>query len=123
MGNTGLLDLADVADLTNGPRLPVVTAVSCLVNQFALPGFDAIGEQLITRPQGGAVAVWSASGLSLNRSARVLGIAFYEAIFADGESGLGDAILNAQRRYARYGGPRYILDIYNLLGDPALSLK
>lgn len=123
VGNTGLLNLADVAGLTNGPRLPVVTAVSCLVNQFGLPGFDAIGEQLVTHPQGGAVAVWSATGLSLNRSARVLDIAFYEAIFSDGESVLGDAILNAQRRYARFGGPRYILDIYSLLGDPALLLK
>ena len=123
LGNTGLLELADIAALTNGPRLPIVTAVSCLVNQFGLPGFDAIGEQLTTHARGGAVAVWSASGLSLNRSARVLDVAFYEAVFADGESVLGDAILNAQRRYARSGGPRYMLDIYNLLGDPALPLK
>jgi hypothetical protein len=123
IGNAGLLDSADVAALSNGLRLPVFTAASCLVNQFALPGFDALGEHLITAPDGGAIAVWSASGLSINRWARELDSAFYEAIFEDGERRLGDAIINGQRRYASRGGPRYLLDIYNLLGDPALVLK
>ena len=123
IGDATLLGAGDVAALGNGPRLPVFTAASCLVNQFALPGFDALGEHLITAPDGGAIAVWSASGLSLNRWARELDSAFYQAIFEDAEPLLGDAIINGQRRYAKLGGPRYILDIYNLLGDPALVLK
>jgi hypothetical protein len=35
---------------------------------------------------------------------------------------LGDAILQAFRAYRNTGGPSYVLDIYTLLGDPALRM-
>jgi len=44
MGN--LLTTADLDALTNGERLPVLTAQTCLAGQFGFPGVDAIGEQL-----------------------------------------------------------------------------
>ena len=60
----GLLTSADVAGLANGERLPVVTAMTCTVNRFAVPGVPSLGELLVKSPDGGAAAVWGPSGLS-----------------------------------------------------------
>ena len=123
LGNHNLLTVFDVPALDNGARLPVVTALTCLVGQFGFPGQDSLGEALVIKADGGAIAVWSPSGLSKNYRARVLGQAFYRATFADGELVLGEAILKAQRQYAAEGEDREMLDLYNLIGDPALVMK
>ena len=123
LGNANLLTVFDVPDLDNGVRLPVLTALTCLAGQFGYPGQDFLGESLVTKVGGGAIAVWSPSGMSKNYRARVLGQAFYRATFADGELVLGEAILAAQRHYAAEGEDREMLDLYNLIGDPALVIK
>ena len=123
LGNDNLLTVFDVPGLDNAARLPVVTALTCLVGQFGFPGQDFLGEALVTSPNGGAIAVWSPSGLSKNYRARVLGQAFYRATFEGGERILGEAILSAQRHYAAQGQDREMLDLYNLIGDPALVMK
>ena len=128
VGNTNLIAGDDLALLTNADRLPVLTVLTCLAAQFGLPGEESIGEQLVIAPDRGAVAVWGPSGLSRNHRARVLGEAFYRATFpgdADtpGELLLGEAILSAQRAYAAQGEDLYLLDIYNLLGDPATVMR
>src|SRR6185436_7959254 len=64
----GLLTNADVAGLTNGDRLPVLTAMTCTVNRFAVPGVPSLGEVLVQRPGGGAVAVFGPSGLAESRA-------------------------------------------------------
>ncbi len=123
LGNAGLLRASDGPTLTNQDRLPVLTAFTCLVGQFGFPGQESLGESLVIAPGGGAVAVWAPSGLSLNPLARHLGEGFYRATFDDGELVLGEAILQAQARYALAGRDRYLLDIYNLIGDPATIMK
>ena len=123
LGNDNLLTVFDVPGLDNDARLPVVTALTCLVGQFGFPGQDFLGEALVTSPNGGAIAVWSPSGLSKNYRARVLGQAFYRATFEGRERILGEAILSAQRHYAAQGQDREMLDLYNLIGDPALVMK
>ena len=67
--------------------------------------------------------MWSASGLSINDQAILLGDGFYRSAFESGERVIGDTILEAQRRYAADGGDEYLLDIYNLIGDPATIMK
>ena len=123
IGNRGLMTIADIESLDNGARLPVVTAQTCLAGQFGFPGVDGIGEALLLRPDRGAAAVWAPSGLSINDQARILGDGFYGSALDDGEGVIGDAIGNAQRRYIEIGGDAYLLDIYNLIGDPAMIMK
>ena len=123
LGNRGLLRVSDLESLANGARLPVITAQTCLAGQFGFPGVDGIGELLLLRPDRGAIAVWSASGLSINDQARLLGEDFYRGAFENGERVIGDTILEAQRRYADDEGDDYLLDIYNLIGDPATIMK
>jgi hypothetical protein len=123
LGNQGLLTIGDIEQLNNSDRLPVLTAETCLAGRFGLPGLDGIGERLVIRPDRGAVAVWAPSGLSTNSRARVLAEDFYRSTFHDGELVIGEAILRAQRRFADSGGNEFLLDIYNLIGDPATVMK
>ncbi|VAX07989.1 hypothetical protein MNBD_GAMMA26-1676 [hydrothermal vent metagenome] len=123
LGNSGLLTSDDVAALNNAERLPVLTALTCLAGHFAYPGFDAIAENLVIKPDGGAIAVWAPSSLSKNKRSNILGRGFYEATFQDGELVLGEALLKAQTNYARDGIDKYLLDTYNLIGDPATIMK
>ena len=109
--------------LANGDNLPVITAFTCLIGQFGTPGADGIGELLLITPNRGAAAVFSPSGLSHNSLAKRLGVHFYRATYGAGEMVIGEAILRAQRAYASEGNDIYLLDVYNLLGDPAMVMK
>ncbi len=123
LGNADLINSRDVPGLGNGQRLPVITAFTCLVGQFGFPGQESLGEVLMVEKDAGAVAVWAPSGLSLHDFARNLGEGFYSATFGDGELIIGEAVLKAQAAYATSGADRYLLDIYNLIGDPATVMK
>jgi len=115
----GLLTSADVPGLANGARLPVLTAMTCTVNRFAVPGAPALGELLVKSPNGGAAAVWAPSGLSSNGEARLLAESFYRPA---GKERLGDRILRAVTEFRILGGDPALPKIYDLLGDPALQI-
>lgn len=119
----GLLKSADVASLQNEDRLPILAAMTCVVNRFEIPGYDTLSEALMLRQGGGTVAVFAPSGASLNSLARDLADRFFRALFQGQENILGKAILKAMKDYAELGNPAFMLSIYNLLGDPGLELK
>jgi hypothetical protein len=119
----GLLRTSDVQALTNGEREPLVTALTCIINRFEVPGFLSLGEALALNPSGGAAAVWAPTGLSLNADAGDLGRRFYQALAGDPNLRLGEAVTQALRSYAASDRERSLLSVYNLLGDPALRLK
>jgi hypothetical protein len=123
IGNKALLSTTDLLQLTNGFRLPVFTAMTCLAGTFGLPGVDGLGESLVLKADGGAVAMWAPSGLAFNEDSMELGKGFYSAVFIGGETVIGDAIRSSQAGYTVRGVDLYHIDLYNLLGDPALRLK
>jgi hypothetical protein len=114
----GLLTSADVPGLTNGARLPVVTAMTCTINRFAVPGIPALGEMLTKSGAGGAAAVWGPAGLSSSGDAKLLAERFYHA----GDARLGDRILRAITEFRTLGGDPDLPRVYDLMGDPALRL-
>jgi hypothetical protein len=115
----GLLTSADVPNLGNGERLPVLTAMTCTINRFAVPGFPSLGELLVKAPAGGAAAVWGPTGLSFHGDARLLAGRFYRAA----DERLGDRLHRAVAEFRDLGGDPALPQIYELLGDPALRLK
>jgi hypothetical protein len=118
-----MLMSSDMDSLVNGDKLPVVTAMTCVAGRFAIPGYDSLSELLVLRQGGGAIATWAPTGLSLNDLAVILDKGFFRAVFEDGEKILGDAVFDALIEYARAGKEPFMLDIYNLLGDPALEMR
>ncbi|HEX3527161.1 MAG TPA: C25 family cysteine peptidase [Thermoanaerobaculia bacterium] len=119
----GLLTTSDVAGLTNFDRLPVVTAMTCTISRFTVPGVPSLGEVLVTTGTGGAAAVWGPSGLANNADSRLLAERFYHTITDPADLPLGDRILRAYGDLRSLGGDGSLLHIYNLLGDPALRLR
>lgn len=119
----GLLSSSDVGGLQNGSLLPILTAMTCTVNRFTVPGIPSLGEQLVNRAGGGAAAVWAPSALSTSSDAEVLAEKFYSAVSATQAPRLGDLILQALRDFRNSGGNPSMFDIYVLLGDPALRWK
>jgi hypothetical protein len=122
----GLLTTTDAAALANGPRLPLMAALTCSVNRFDVPGFSPLGEVLANQPRGGVIAIWSSSGLSVHPEAKALAQTFYLALANPANLRLGDATQEAFRRYAATPGTPVTsatLDLYTLLGDPAILLK
>ena len=123
LAQEGMLLTSDVASMTNMDRLPVVTAMTCVVGNFSHPGFDSLSEVLVLKQNGGAVAVWSPTGMSINSEAVLLDEAFFMSTFTGRKQTLGDVVLKALEKGSMNGVSGFILDIYNLMGDPALKLK
>jgi hypothetical protein len=119
----GLLLNSDMPSLTNSDKLPVVAAFTCMVGQFSIPGYDALAEELVLKDGGGAVAVWSPTGLSENHWAKILDEEFFRAALVDGEKIVGKSMVRAMEAYFSRGGDPAMLDVYTLLGDPALELR
>jgi hypothetical protein len=87
------------------------------------PNLDALPEALLKAQGRGVVAAFSPSGLSLDAPAH----AYHRALVAELASGrhdkLGDAILAAQTTYAETGLMPELLQVYQLLGDPAMRVR
>ena len=117
-----LLRHADIPNLTHD-RLPVVIALTCLAGRFEdYWTRESLSEQLLRRMGGGAVAVWSASGMSYNQPATQLGEAFYRLVYQEGVGTLGTAIKRAQNEMEEEPLFGTTFTMYNLLGDPATKL-
>jgi len=119
---SGLVVSDDASSMTNAGKYPVVTAMTCIVGQFSMPGYSSLSEYLVLKQQGGAVAMWSPSGISIDSEALILDSKFFQHAFKEGNHVLGDVILKALQDYAKEGSDPFMMDIYNLLGDPALKM-
>lgn len=120
LAGAGLLTTADVAGLGTSGRLPVLSALSCAVNRFEIAGYESLGEALVMHPDGGVIASWAPTGLSLNEPAARMNASLFDVVFNGRSPVLGDAILEALQDNA--GGATYMNRIYTLLGDAALRL-
>jgi hypothetical protein len=87
------------------------------------PNLDALPEALLKAEGRGVAAAFSPSSLSLDGPAHE----YHRAVMAEPTRGthvrLGDAILAAQRTYAETGLMPELLDVYQLIGDPALGIR
>jgi hypothetical protein len=123
LAQEGLLTAADLDNLMPSLQPPVLTAMTCMVGQFAFAGYDSLSEMLILKEGGGTTAVWAPSGFSINAEAKVLDEEFYRAVFHHGRKTMGQAVKKALGKYHNIYGPHYLTLIYNLLGDPALKIQ
>ena len=119
----GLLTVDDLGSLSSTSRLPVISALTCAANRFEVPGYAPLGARLALDADGGAIAVWSPTGLSLNGPAVDLNGSLFDAVFQRWVPTLGEAVQQSlQENTGRVDMPAYMLRVYSLLGDPALQL-
>ncbi len=124
LADEGLLLTTDVPSLTNASAPPLFTIFSCLAGSFSDPGYENLGEALVLKPDGGAVAVFAPTGLTINDRSVRLGGEFLRLRFSSGPAPrLGDLVLGAMQAYAAGYSGDDTLDLYGILGDPALVLR
>ncbi len=122
LADEGLFHSSDVGLLVNNEKPVLLTGMTCLVGNFGLPGFTGLGELLVRKETGGAVAVWSSTGMSEDDLAAGLATGFYARLYEPDVRRLGDAVAATRKDYAQTGKASYMLNLYNLLGDPAMKL-
>ncbi len=116
-----LLTSQDVAALDNPDDPTLLTAMTCVAGDFALPFADSLAEELVLKPQGGAAAAWAPTWMSENDHAVFLAERYYGRVFG-GTQTMGEAVTAAMQDYQQTWRPQYMLHIYTLLGDPATRL-
>jgi uncharacterized repeat protein (TIGR01451 family) len=104
--------------------LPVMTAMTCLVGNFSDPYQIILTEALLLKEGGGVAATWAPTGLSDDAEASILNREFYKALFISGRKpAIGDVVRKALSAYKSQGTMPFMMDIYNILGDPALRIR
>ena len=114
--NNDLFTLDDVSKLGNGTRLPMVLSMTCYSAPFDNPTEDSIGERFLREKDKGAIAVFAASwrnSPSPEYSKNVI-----SELLQPGAT-IGEAIVRAKKR----SNDRVLVEMYNLLGDPAVVLE
>ncbi len=122
---------SDVSQLSNGLQLPVVMAFSCTIGDFANPAGKSLAEKLLLHDAGGAIATVTASTESYPGPNGVLNTCIFEralprslggAIYPLGV-GMMQAKADAQARnfFSQFASENNWK--YNLLGDPAMTLR
>ncbi len=114
-----LLDDASAAALTNAPRLPIYLTFDCLNGFFHDVYTQSLSEALLLNGQGGAVAIVSSSALTDAQPQARLDRSLVQAIFQNGGTTLGNALVQAKASIKA----KDVRRTYLLFGDPLLRLK
>lgn len=101
--------------LRNGERLPVVTAMACLLSFFHDPHSESFGESLLRNPNGGAAVVWGSSGLTYLHEQVEMYEPFIQMFFQQGYT-IGEAAAESKR----HTRSKDVRQTWILFGDPTL---
>jgi hypothetical protein len=114
-----IFDTADAMALTNGNKLPLVIVMDCLNGYFISPPIDCISEALMKAPNGGAVASFSSSGLTIPTGQHEMGQQLFSLLYSGSPIALGDATRQAKAATADVDVRR----TWILFGDPTMKIR
>lgn len=110
---------ADALTLTNGSHLPFVVVMDCLNGYFQDPTVLSLSEAWLKAPNGGAVAAFASSGLTIAQGQHDMGHELYTQLYSGAPMALGDAIKIAK-------GATFDIDVkrtWIFFGDPSLKIR
>jgi hypothetical protein len=114
-----LLTSTDAAGLANAQKLSLVVAMTCLNGYFFDERFESLAHALINAQNGGAVAVWSSTGLTEPEPQSLADQELFRQLFAGASVRLGDAALKAKAVITDSDVRR----TWVLIGDPTMRFK
>lgn len=116
---------ADSEHFTNGSKMNFVMAFSCLNGYFPIvEGFRSISEAFLMEEANGSIGSLAPVGYTIRTDNEIFSEEIYQNLFVSGLIEVGPAITTAKINAIGAGGVgREIVDLYHLLGDPALDLK
>ncbi|HLE63021.1 MAG TPA: C25 family cysteine peptidase [Pyrinomonadaceae bacterium] len=118
----GSIFSSDIAmSLTNGNKLPFVVVMDCLNGYFhePRPGFSGLAEAFLQAPNGGAVASFASSGLTLPDGQHAMSTQLYKLLYGSQSIALGDAIKIAKASTNDIDVRR----TWIFFGDPSLKIR
>jgi hypothetical protein len=111
---------ADDADsLPNAGRLPFYISMTCLNGFFQAPYGDTLAESLLKAEQGGAVAVWTSSGMTEPAGQLKMNKELVRQLFNGEGLTIGEAVMRAKASTQ----DQDIRKTWIFFGDPAMRLK
>ncbi len=115
-----LLTNEDALGLTNADRLSLFITMTCLNGYYQDPIVDSLAESLMKASRGGAIAVWSSSGMTMPGNQVVLNQQFYRTLFNESaSSNIGDVTKRAKSAVTDLDVRR----TWMLFGDPTSKLR
>jgi hypothetical protein len=117
------IQTTDVAALTNLNKYPIFLAMTCSEGYFIDPSVQAFGEVVTLAENKGAIASWSPTGQGVSGAHDYMDRGFFDAVYKHGSYMLGEAILSGFSRLWFSGSSLYLMDTYELFGDPALIIN
>lgn len=115
-----LFTSADALGLTNGTnRLSFVVVMDCLNGYFQDPTVLSLSEAMLKAPNGGAVAAFASSGLTVAQGQHQMGEELYTQLYSGSPMALGDAIKIAK-------GATFDIDVkrtWIFFGDPSMKIR
>ena len=116
----------DIPRLSNSDRLSVVFAASCAIGFYDTPGEQAMAEQLLSHPGGGAVGVISATRLVWSSPNARFNKSVFEVLFDDNDLSVCEAVYTAkllhQYNIGSYSGLVQNDRTFLYMGDPCVRL-
>ena len=114
-----LLTASDTSSLTNGSALPFVVGMTCLNGFFQTPYVESLAEALLKAENGGAVAIWTSSGLTVPDEQAPMNQELMRLLFNGQGLTLGEATAGAKASTDDMDVRRSWI----LFGDPTTRLK
>jgi len=114
-----LLTLEDADSLINGLRLPFFVNMTCLNGFFQNPYGETLAESLMKAKGGGAIAVWTSSGLTEPDKQAVMNKELIKLLFNGQSLTLGEATAKAKTSVS----DQDIRKTWILFGDPTTRLR
>ena len=106
----------DIPELTNERSLPAIFSMACSTGHFDHPDKDSLGEAFL-KASNGAIAFFGSSGVTT--SSGLLGVGLSEAVAELNIYTPGEIVIHIKLKTL---WDPFDLELYNLLGDPALDL-
>jgi hypothetical protein len=110
---------SDALSLTNGNKLPLVIVMDCLNGYFVAPNIDCLSESLLKAANGGAVASFSSSGLTIPIGQHEMGQQLIQLLYSGTPMALGDATRQAKQATNDIDVRR----TWILFGDPTMKIR
>ncbi|HEX3086207.1 MAG TPA: C25 family cysteine peptidase, partial [Pyrinomonadaceae bacterium] len=89
-------DAGALTNLTNGNGLSVVVVMDCLNGYFADPSLKSLAESFLSAPNGGAVASFASSGLTIPIGQHEMGLRMFQLLYSGSPMAIGDASRQAK---------------------------
>ena len=109
----------DAEALTNGLRLPLVIGMTCLTGFFQDVYYETLAESFLKAKDGGAVAVWTSSGLTEPDKQSVMNKEMIRLLFNGEGLTIGEAAMKAKASVT----DQDIRKTWILFGDPSTRLN